>query len=75
MLREPGVGMKVAERYHKHDISEPTFYAWRTNFGGMRVSDGKRLKQFQARNARPKKLLAEAMLDNAVLKDDTARHW
>jgi putative transposase len=59
----------------KHGISEPTFYAWKSKFGGMSVPDARRLKQLEEENARLKKLLAEAMLDNAVLKDITARKW
>ena len=67
--------MKVAEVCRKHGISEPTFYAWKAQFGGMSVSDAKRLKQLEAENAKLKKLLAEAMLDVAVLKDITSRKW
>jgi putative transposase len=54
-------------------ISQPTFYAWKAKFSGMSVSDAKRLRQLEAENTRLKKLLAEAMLDNAVLKDITSR--
>jgi putative transposase len=53
----------------KHGISEPAFYAWKAKFGGMSISDAKRLKQLEEENAKLKKLLAEAMLDVAVLKD------
>ena len=67
--------MKVSELCRKHSISEPTFYAWKSKFGGMSVSDARRLKQLEEENAGLKKLLAEAMLDNAVLKDITARKW
>lgn len=67
--------MKVAEVCRKHGISEPTIYAWKAKFGGMSVSDAKRLKQLEDENAKLKKLLAEAMLDNAVLKDITSRKW
>jgi len=75
ILREQGAGMKVSDLCRKHGISEPTFYAWRSKFGGMSVPDARRLKQLEEENARLKKLLAEAMLDNAVLKDITARKW
>jgi len=74
ILREQEAGMKVAEVCRKHGISEATFYAWKAKFGGMNVSD-KRLKQLEEENAKLKKLLAEAMLDNAVLKDITSRKW
>jgi transposase-like protein len=59
----------------KHGISEPTFYAWKAKFGGMSVSDARRLKQLEEENAKLKTQLAEAMLDNAVLKDITSRKW
>ena len=75
VLREQEAGMKVADLCRKHGISEPTFYAWKSKFGGMSVRDARRLKQLEEENARLKKLLAEAMLDNAVLKDITARKW
>jgi len=75
VLREQEAGMKVSELCRKHGISEPTFYAWKSKFGGMSVPDARRLKQLEEENARLKKLLAEAMLDNAVLKDITSRKW
>jgi putative transposase len=74
VLREQEAGLKVSEVCRKHGISEPTFYAWKAKFGGMSVSDAKRLKQLEDENAKLKKLLAEAMLDNAVLKDITSRN-
>jgi putative transposase len=72
-LREHEAGLKTPEVCRKHGISEPTFYAWKAKFGGMGIPDARRLKQPEEENARLKKLLAEAMLDNAVLKDITAR--
>ena len=69
VLREQEAGMKVSDLCRKHGISEPTFYAWKSKFGGMSVPDARRLKQLEEENARLKKLLAEAMLDNAALKD------
>ena len=75
VLREQEAGMKVSDLCRKHGISEPTFYAWKSKFGGMSVPDARRLKQLEEENARLKKLLAEAMLDNAVLQDITARKW
>ena len=75
VLREQEAGVKVAEVCRQHGISEPTFYAWKAKFGGMSVSDARRLKQLEGENAKLKKLLAEAMLDNAVLKDITSRKW
>jgi putative transposase len=75
VLREQEAGMKVSEVCREHGISEPTFYAWKAKFGGMSISDAKRLKQLEVENAKLKKLLAEAMLDNAVLQDITSRKW
>ena len=75
ILREQEAGMKTAEVCRKHGISQPTFYAWKAKFGGMSIPDAKRLKQLEDENAKLKKLLAEAMLDNAVLKDITSRKW
>jgi putative transposase len=75
ILREQEAGMKVAEVCRNHGISQPAFYGWKAKFGGMSVSDAKRLKQLEEENAKLKKLLAEAMLDNAVLKDITSRKW
>src|SRR6516225_7476040 len=71
ILREQEAGMKTAEVCRKHGISEATFYAWKAKFGGMGISEARRLKQLEEENARLKKLLAEAMLDNAVLKTST----
>ena len=53
----------------RHGVSQTTFYQWKAKFGGLDVSEARRLKTLQAENARLKKLLADAMLDNAVLKD------
>jgi putative transposase len=59
----------------KHGVSEATFYKWKAKFGGMEVSDARRLRQLEEENARLKKLLADAMLDNAVLKDIASKKW
>lgn len=75
VLREQEAGLTTAEVCRKHGISQPTFYAWKAKFGGMSLPDAKRLKQLEDENAKLKKLLAEAMLDNAVLKDITSRKW
>ena len=69
VLREQEAGLKTAEVCRKHGISAATFYKWKSKFGGMTVSDAKRLKALEDENAKLKKLLAEAMLDNAMLKD------
>jgi putative transposase len=59
----------------KHGISSATFYKWKARYGGLEVSDAKRLKALEDENAKLKKLLAEAMLDNAMLKDITSKKW
>src|SRR5918993_655066 len=69
MLKEHEAGMKTAEICRKHGISEATFYNYKAKYGGMDVSDARRLKALEEENAKLKKLLAELMLDNAVLKD------
>jgi putative transposase len=75
ILREQEAGVSTAEVCRKHAISSATFYAWKAKFGGLEVSEAKRLKALEDENAKLKKLLAEAMLDNAVLKDLTSKKW
>ncbi len=75
VLREQEAGAKMAEVCRKHGISPATFYLWKAKFGGLEVSEARRLRTLEAENARLKKLLAEAMLDNAVLKDIAAKKW
>jgi putative transposase len=69
VLREQEAGVSTAEVCRKHGISTATFYGWKAKFGGMEVSEAKRLKQLEDENAKLKRLLADAMLDNAALKD------
>ena len=59
----------------KHGISPATFYQWKAKFGGLEVSEARRLRTLEAENARLKKLLAELMLDNAMLKDIATKKW
>ncbi|PRG84756.1 IS3 family transposase, partial [Burkholderia multivorans] len=66
VLKEAEAGMKVAEVCRKHDISDATYYNWKSKFGGMTVSEAQRLKALEAENAKLKKLLAESLLDNAA---------
>jgi len=75
ILREHEAGAKTADVCRKHGVSEATFYKWKAKFGGMDVSNARRLKALEDENARLKKLLAEAMLDNAMLKDIAAKKW
>ena len=69
ILAEQERGMTTAEVCRRHGVSEGTFYKWKAKFGGMDVSDARKLKTLESENGRLKKLLADAMLDNAVLKD------
>lgn len=69
ILREQEAGAKTADVCRRHGISSATFYAWKAKFGGMDVSEARRLKSLEEENARLKRLLADAMLDNAALKD------
>jgi len=75
LLREQEAGVGTAEVCRKHGISTATFYAWKAKYGGLDVSQARKLKALEDENARLKKLLAEAMLDVAVLRDVTAKKW
>ena len=75
ILREQEAGAKTADVCRKHGISSATFYKWKAKYGGLEVSDAKRLKALEDENAKLKKLLAEAMLDNAMLKDIASKKW
>ena len=68
-LREAEAGVAVKDLCRRHGFSEASYYLWRSKFGGMSVSDAKRLKDLESENARLKKLLAESMLDVSALKD------
>jgi putative transposase len=75
ILREQEAGAATADVCRKHGISSATFYKWKARYGGLEVSDARRLKALEAENAKLKKLLAEAMLDNVMLKDVAAKKW
>jgi putative transposase len=75
ILRQQEAGAKTVEVCRKHGISDATFYKWKARYGGMEVSNARRLKALEDENAKLKKLLAEAMLDNAMLRDVAARKW
>jgi putative transposase len=75
ILREQEAGAGTAEVCRKHGISTATFYKWKAKFGGLDVSDARRLRTLEDENAKLKKLLAEAMLDNAMLKDIASKKW
>ena len=68
-------GMPVAELCRKHAFSEASYYLWRSKFGGMSVSDAKRLKELETENTRLKKLLAETMLENEIAKEALRKKW
>jgi putative transposase len=74
VLKEQEAGMPTAEVCRKHGISSATFYKWKAKYGGLEVSDARKLKALEDENAKLKKLLAEAMLDNAILKDVAAKN-
>ena len=75
ILREQEAGSATADVCRKHGISSGTFYKRKAKYGGLDVSDAKRLKALEDENAKLKKLLAETMLDNAILKDINNRKW
>ena len=75
ILREQEAGVSTVEVCRKHGISSATFYKWKARFGGLDVSDARRLKALEDENAKLKRLLAEAMLDNVMLKDIAAKKW
>jgi putative transposase len=75
ILKEQESGAVTADVCRRHGISEATFYKWKAKFGGLEVSEAKRLRTLEDENAKLKKLLAEAMLDIAVLKDISSKKW
>jgi putative transposase len=75
VLREHDAGAKAADLARKHGISEATLYNWKAKYGGMDVSDAKRLRSLEDENRKLKKLLAESILDQAALKELLAKKW
>ena len=75
ILREQEGGQATKDVCRRHGVSQATFYKWKAKFGGMDVSDAKRLKALEDENARLKKLVADLSLDNAMLKDVNSRKW
>ncbi|CAM5259289.1 IS3 family transposase ISStma13 [Rhodanobacter lindaniclasticus] len=74
-LREAEAGMPVKELCRKHGFSEASYYLWRSKFGGMSVPNARRLKELETENGRLKKLLAEQVLENEVIKDALRKKW
>jgi len=75
ILKEHEAGMSTAEVCRRHGISQPTFYSWKSKFGGLEVSDAKRLKALEDENRKLKRLLAEQVMDNATLKEMLAKNF
>lgn len=75
ILKEQEAGMATADVCRRHGNSSATFYKWKSKYGGLEVSEARRLRTLEEENGRPKKLLAEAMLDNVVLKDLASKKW
>jgi putative transposase len=75
ILQEAAAGAQVRELCRRHGVTETTFYRWRRQYGGLQVSETKRLKALEEENRRLKKLVADLSLDNAMLKDVAGRTW
>lgn len=75
VLREAEAGAKTSDLARKHGVSEATLYNWKAKYGGLEVSEAKRLRALENENGRLKRLLADAMLDNAGLKDLLSKKW
>lgn len=74
-LREADAGIPIKELCRRHGFSEASYYLWRNKFGGMTVSEARRLKELEAENARLKRMLAEAMLENEITKEALQKKW
>ena len=75
ILREQEAGVMVTELCRKHGVSSPTFYKWKAKYGGLDVSEARKLKALEDENGRLKRMLADAMLDNVALKDLLGKKW
>ena len=75
ILREQEAGVPVADLCRKHGLSSPTFYKWKAKYGCLDVSEARRLKALEDENAKLKRMLADAMLDNVALKDLLGKKW
>ena len=75
ILRQQEAGVPVADLCRKHGLSSPTFYKWKAKYGGLDVSEARRLKALEDENAKLKRMLADAMLDNVALKDLLGKKW
>ncbi len=75
ILKEHQAGLSAAQLCRKHGVSEPTFYKWRSKYGGLEVSEAKRLRALEAENAKLKKLLAESMMDVSTLREMLGKNF
>ena len=75
ILKQAQAGMKIVDLCRIHGISDATFYNWRTKYGGMEVSDAKRLKELEEENRKLKHMLADTMLENKAIKDVLSKKW
>ncbi len=75
ILKEADAGMAVRDVSRKHNVSEQTFYRWKKRYGGMEVSEVKRLKELEQENTELKKIVAELTLDNRMLREVNAKKW
>jgi len=75
VLKEAEAGMKTADLARRHGVSEATIYNWKAKYGGLEVSEAKRLRELEDENARLKKLLADQMLDAAALRELLTKKW
>lgn len=75
LLKQHEAGATVAQLCRDHNVGQATFYKWKAKFGGMNVSEAKRLKQLEEENAKLKRLVADLSLDNVALKDLLSKNW
>jgi putative transposase len=75
ILKQAQAGVKIVDLCRMHGISDATFYNWRSKYGGMEVSDARRLKDLESENKRLKQMLAEALLENKAIKDALTKKW
>ena len=75
ILKQQESGVKTADVCREHNISQNTFYTWKSKFGGMSVSEAQRLKALEAENAKLKRIVADLTLDNVALKDVLSKNW
>ena len=75
ILKEAEAGAKTADLARRHGVSEATIYNWKAKYGGLEVSEAKRLRSLEEENAKLKRLLADTVLDNAALKDLLSKKW